>query len=72
MGLVRAMKVIGDVKNQVQLLNFLMMRLECTGMNARRERLFAQDSLSLPSRASVLGDNSGAWKLLDMSVFNEK
>jgi hypothetical protein len=72
MGVVRAMKIIGDVKNQVQLLNFLMMRLKCTGMNAQHERLFAQGSLSLSSRASVLGDNSSAWKLLDMSVFDEK
>jgi hypothetical protein len=69
---VRAMKIIGDVKNQVQLLNFLMMRLKCIGMNAQRERLFAQGSLDLISRASVLGDISEAWKLLDMNVFDEK
>jgi hypothetical protein len=50
------MKINGDVKDQVQLLNFFMMRLKCIGMNAQRERLFVQCSLGLVSRASVLGD----------------
>jgi hypothetical protein len=52
-------------------MNFLMMRLKCIKMNAQLERLFVQGSLGLVSRASVLGDISKAWKLLDMNVFDE-